>query len=335
VFYEMASLVPSPSSDTQPLDYSTPPSAKKVKYPPVVTVTPKSSGKLPRSHSQKFQHQQGQQQIQQNQYGPNKPNKNLTIADGLELHSGYSENLLVVELHSYEQDQNGVRSDFKVITMSAKEYNALKEVHSEILDDMQPSFDSGLVKSMSYDISSTLKIESEYQVAPGIAGNDGVYVITVVREHGESEDDDESSVKIQMQADEFTQLGKQLKILWFVFSKYPKNLEKSPLARKMLDRVSLEMIRMTTEEMVKLDADVISFDIEELKHNPEYASAFFKAYAKLTNFGYIHNIANEMAEEFDKESKEIDLFSLLYQCSHQIELLCTAMNVLFKSGNNK
>jgi hypothetical protein len=325
------------ASQTQPLDYSSPPSAKKGKYPPVVvSVTPKqNSGKLPRSYSQKFQHQQGQQQNQQGQYGPTKPNKNLIIADGLELHSGYSENMLVVELHSYDQDQNGVRSDFKIITISAKEYNALKDVHSEILDDMQPSFDSGLVKSMSYDISSTLKIESEYQVPPGRAGDKGEYFITVVREQPGDSEDDVSSVKIQMQADEFTQLGKHLNTLWFVFSRYPKNLERSPLARKMLDRLSVEMIRMITEEMVNSKNEVISFDFEEFQNSVGFASAFVKAYAKLANFGYMHSISNEMAEEFVKENKEIDLFSLLYQCANQIKLLCTAMNVLFKSTNNK
>src|SRR5579862_8118297 len=119
----MASLAPSPSS-TQPLDYSTPPPlAKKVKYPPVVvpvgSVTPKQNfGKLSRSHSQKPQHQQGQQQTQQNLYGPAKPNKNLIIGDGLELHSGYSENMLEMELHSFNTDQNSVRRDLKIITIS-------------------------------------------------------------------------------------------------------------------------------------------------------------------------------------------------------------------------
>jgi hypothetical protein len=311
----MASLEPSPSS--QPLDYSLPPSAKRGKYPPLVvsTSTPsKASVKQPRSLSQKAHHQQGQQQNQQNQFGPTKPNKNLSFGDGLELHSGYSNNLLEVEIHAYDADENGVRSDFTVIVLSAQEYNTLKDAHGDILDGIQPSFDSPAPESTTHNISSSLTITVER--------NSGDHVVTFTR-HVTSEPPFE---KIVMELDEFVQMGKALKNLWFVFSKYPKNLEKSPMTRKMLDRMSVEMIRMITDDY----PEVISFDYEELQ-NPEYADVFFKAYAKLTNFGYIHTIANEMAKDFDKE--EYDLFSLLYQCAHQIELLSKAMNALFKSQN--
>jgi hypothetical protein len=314
----MASLEPSPSS--QPLDYSLPPSAKRGKYPPVVvplTTPTKFFGKQPRSLSQKAHHQQGQQQNQLNQFGPTKPNKNLSFGDGLELHSGYSDNMLEVEIHSYDTDGNGVRSDFSVIVLSAKEFNTLKDSHGDILDDTQPSFDSPAPESTTYDISSTLKITVELK--------SGDYVVSLIRQVA-IVSDAESSVKILMEMDEFVQLGKSLKLMWFVFSKYPKNLEKSPMARKMLDRMSVEMIRMITDDY----PEVISFDYEELQ-NPDFASAFFKAYSKLTNFGYIHTIATELAKDFDKD--EYDLFSLLYQCAHQIELLCTAMNALFKSQN--
>jgi hypothetical protein len=325
----MASLQASQSvSETQPLDYSLPPSSKRGRRDNPVIVTPKQTVKQKAVNlSQKFQHQQEQKQIQQQQYGPAKPNRNTTFGDGLEIHSGYSGSLLDAEIHSFNFDGDGVRRDLKIIRISAKEYSVLKDLHGEILNDLTPSFNSSVPDLLSYSVSETLDInvhfvndKDERKKRSNEISGDSEYTVNLIRTDPESG----LSVTIEMYPEEFIQLDKSLKSLWFVFSKYPKNMEKSPMTRKMLDRLSLEMIRMINDEY----PEVVSFDSEEFQ-DPKFASAFFKAYAKLTNFGYIHTISSEMAKEFDKD--EYDLFALLFQCAHQIELLCTAMNVLFKS----
>jgi hypothetical protein len=327
----MASLEAS-QSESYPLDYSLPPSAKKGRYErvlvPAGSTTPKQSfaGKLkPSNLSQKFRHQQNQQQNQQQQYGPVKANRNFIFGDGLELHSGYYQGMLEIEMQSFNTDKNGVRCDFMNINLTSKEYNVLKDLHSEILEDVSPSFDSGTPESLSYKVSDTLKIDVEFSkgIRRDKEGNENEtdYVVKIIRTYPESEP---FSVTIQMYPEEFAQMDKCLKGFWFVFSKYPKNMEKSPITRKMLDKLSAEMIRMINDE----HPSVTSFGFDELQ-DPLFANAFFKAYAKLTNFGYIHGIANEMEKEFDKD--EYDLFTLLYQCAHQIELLCIAMNTLNKS----
>src|SRR5579859_7390872 len=259
-------------------------------------------------------------------FGPVKASRNYKIGESIEMHSEYVSGCLVLSISAHEESD---KSDIQTIILSAKEYTLFKNYCEEIRTEIIPAFafdqsrpDSGIsVHSLASDLKVEIScMENTEKVKE--------FVVRLIRD----DPDPDSSNVVAFDKDEFQQLDKAMKMFWFVFDKYPRNIQSFPgaggdLARRMLDRFSLEMIRLITEKYS--DADEFDGDAFD---DPIYRSAFFTSYAEMLNLSYINSILAELEQEF---KTDLDMYTLAHQVMNQLDLLCANMDMLAKSESDQ
>jgi hypothetical protein len=291
---------------SHPLDYSKPPKKSGKSGSSFGLVSAFSSGASIKNNS-----------IQKTEFGPPKPNRCYKIGGNIFMQSFYCKGKLEAWIVKFEVDEEGKRSAWKVIALSAGEYNIIKDSIREILEAITPSLAGIPEKFSSHKISDTLSVEIEYQ---GNSSTD--YIANLVRSEFQGD-----LVSISMNRDEFSiEFEKALKGFYFVFSKFPVLYEKGEITRKVLTKCSMEMIRLIRDKYPEVDR----FDSGAFE-NQHFRDAFFASYNEMMNV-YITSIVGEIS--LDAHDVEACLFSTAYQCMNQLDLLCYAMNI-FETQNEK
>jgi hypothetical protein len=253
---------------------------------------------------------------QNSDFGPPKPNRSYKIGGNIVMQSFYYKGKLELWIVEFDVDEEGRKSVQKVIVLSASEYSIIKDRIREILEDITPSLNGSPEKSSSHKISDTLSVEVEF-----VGGSNIDYTACLNRTEFMVD-----PVRISMTREEFSiEFEKALKNFYFVFSKFPVVYEKGTITRKVLTKCSMEMIRLIRDRYPEVDR----FDSGAFE-NPRFRDAFFSAYTEFMNV-YATSVVGEIS--LDAHDVEACLFSLVYQCMNQLELLCYAMNIFDRMVN--